>query len=106
MARILLWLSLLTLFAFIAGVRGTVPPSAHAAAPAHGAVHGVLPAHGVVPAARREADSAYMAIHAQPNPAEVQEAVETAPPAVVPVADATESRVRSAKFVRRRRAHP
>ncbi|KAL1680595.1 hypothetical protein EV122DRAFT_276054 [Schizophyllum commune] len=99
-----LWLYLITLYALLAGVHGLIPVPPHAKVPvyAHGDVPPTQPASpppGVSLAPtppRREAGM-------PPDVAPVPPTVEVEP---IAPHEPVETRVHSAKFARRRRAHP
>ncbi|KAL1725430.1 hypothetical protein EV714DRAFT_277508 [Schizophyllum commune] len=99
-----LWLYLITLNALLAGVHGLIPVPPHAKVPvyAHGDVLPTQPASpppsvSLAPTPpRREAGM-------PPDAAPVPPTVEVEP---IAPPEPVETRVRSAKFARRRRAHP
>ena len=97
-----MWLYLITLYAPLAGVHGLIPVPPHAKVPvyAHGDVLPTQPASpppGVSLAPTPPRREAGMPPDAGPKPVTVEP---IAPPEPV------KTRVRSAKFARRRRAHP
>ncbi|KAI5891099.1 uncharacterized protein SCHCODRAFT_02628131 [Schizophyllum commune H4-8] len=103
-----LWLYLLTLYALLAGVHGLIPVPPHAKVPvyAHGDVlptQAASPPPGVSLAPTPVRGETGMPQDSASAPASVE--VE---PAAEPIAppEPVETRVRSAKFARRRRAHP